>query len=246
MRIGVTERGDAGIDFSWYDKLDTVDGAVIISKKLSNTLIDKLLTASRPVVYHCGCTGWGGTWLEPNVPDYTTQLNLLKTLIDRGFSATNIVLRIDPIIPTDEGIERACAVIEYVMNHNIPISRIRVSVYDEYKHVRERLAALGESSFYGGSFYAPSSMMQKVITALSRYPYTFETCAEDFIASRSDKFMSAGCISGTELSLMNLTLPDNLSENIQNRNGCHCLSCKTELLTQRHKCPNGCIYCYWR
>lgn len=40
MKIGITERGDAGIDFSWFDKLmepgrTGFDGAVLITKKLS-------------------------------------------------------------------------------------------------------------------------------------------------------------------------------------------------------------------
>ena len=56
MKIGVTERGDAGIDFSWYDKLDTVSGAIIITKKISDAFIDKILTASKPIILHCTCT----------------------------------------------------------------------------------------------------------------------------------------------------------------------------------------------
>lgn len=246
MKIGITERGDAGIDFSWYNKLSTVDGAVIITKKLSDAFNNKLLTASKPVILHCTCTGWGGSWLEPNVNDYRTQLDYLTKLINAGFPAERIVLRVDPIIPTEEGLRRARAVLDYVLDNNIPVSRIRFSIYDEYNHVKERLRSLGHDSFYNGSFYAPKFMMDDVISTLSKYPFTFETCAEDALAAKSDKFISTGCVSLTDIALMQLPAPSSLTENMQNRRGCHCLSCKTELLTSKTQCPNGCVYCYWK
>lgn len=31
-KIGITEAGDAGLDLSWANKLDTVDGAIVITK----------------------------------------------------------------------------------------------------------------------------------------------------------------------------------------------------------------------
>lgn len=35
-RIGITERGDAGLDLSWQHKMDTVDGAIVITKYLAS------------------------------------------------------------------------------------------------------------------------------------------------------------------------------------------------------------------
>lgn len=246
MKIGITERGDAGIDFSWHQNLSTVDGAIIITKKMSDRFNELMLSASKPVILHCDCTGWGGTWLEPNIHDYKTQLAYLKKLIDAGFPSNRIVLRIDPIIPTEEGIRRACDVLDYVISENIPISRIRCSIYDEYNHVKDRLRAIGKEPFYNGTFYAPLSMMDDVITAFSNYPFTFETCAEDMVAARSDKFIAVGCVSLTDFNLMGLEPPTSMHENGQNRRGCHCLTNKTELLSRRAQCPNGCLYCYWK
>ena len=34
-KIGVTEQGDAALDFSWVDKLGSVAGAIVITKELS-------------------------------------------------------------------------------------------------------------------------------------------------------------------------------------------------------------------
>ena len=38
MKIGITERGDAGIDLSWESKLkyDAIDGAVLITKNITD------------------------------------------------------------------------------------------------------------------------------------------------------------------------------------------------------------------
>lgn len=42
MKIGVTERGDAGIDFSWKDKSHTVDGMILITKAINNVFLQKI------------------------------------------------------------------------------------------------------------------------------------------------------------------------------------------------------------
>lgn len=246
MKIGITERGDAGIDFSWCNKLSQVDGAIIITKKLSEKFIEKILSAAKPVILHCSCTGWGGSWLEPNNPSYQNQLEMLKSLINKGFPAKNVVIRVDPIFPTSEGIQRACNVLDYVISEKIPVSRIRISIYDEYRHAKERIIASGHPAFYPNSFYAPKKMTDNVISALSAYPFTFETCAEDFLSANSNKFISKGCVSEHDLSIMNLKVPEDMTENMQNRKGCHCLSCKTELLERKTQCPNRCLYCYWK
>lgn len=249
MKIGVTERGDAGIDFSWHAKLSSIDGAVIITKRMGPEFNRLMLTASKPCILHCTCTGRGGTWLEPNVPDFATQLTWLKELVHAGFPAERCVVRIDPIIPDRDGITAAGNVLTMLQETLPEVKRIRFSVYDEYRHVKERLIAAGHEPFYRNDrFYAPDFMKENVIRELCRHPYVYETCAEDW-AARNDtlsRFITRGCVSATDLALMNLSLPDGLSENSQGRKGCHCLSCKTELLTQKRQCTNKCIYCYWK
>ncbi|MBO5435138.1 DUF1848 family protein [bacterium] len=250
MKIGITERGDAGINFSWYDKLPTVDGAVIITKKMSDEFIDKMLTAVKPVALHCTCTGWGGTYLEPNVPDYKTQLDYLKKLLSKGFDVNRVIVRIDPIIPTTEGIERVCNVLNYIRNNDIPVRRIRFSIYDEYPHARQRLAAIGKTPFYpDNKFTAPANMMKAVADALIQFTdFTFESCAEPAFVNmvKSDNFIEKGCVNADVIKTLGLEITTPMLENMQNRHGCHCLSCKTELLTERKRCPNGCLYCYWK
>lgn len=251
MKIGITERGDAGIDFSWIDKLNSVDGAILITKNANPTFIRHVLNAYKTqpnIVIHINCTGWGDTWLEPNVPDFNTQLYAIQKLIDGGFPPSHIVLRIDPIIPTPDGIAKAKAVIDKFLSMNTGVTRIRFSVLDEYNHVKDRLTSIGHKPFYEG-FLPSTEMLNCVAQLLNSYPQlTFESCAEHVLATKFNvkNIKEVGCVSTKELELFGIDIPSTLTENGQNRFGCHCLTCKTELLTNRRQCPHKCVYCYWK
>lgn len=41
MKIGITEYGDAGVDFRWENKLKEIDGVILITKNLNDTFIKK-------------------------------------------------------------------------------------------------------------------------------------------------------------------------------------------------------------
>lgn len=252
MKIGITERGDAGLDYTWHDKLANheVNGAVLITKNISPLFIKKVMelynAGFTQIIIHCGCTGWGETIIEPNVPQYKTQLQGICDLIRCGFPINNLVLRIDPIFPTQNGLRRVCKVIEHAKSIGLlPQIRVRISVLDEYKHVKERFKELGYQPIYGDSFYAPKQMMDDVVKTLSQFDIQFECCAENLL-SNGNQFIHTGCISERDLRIMGLDIPTNMLQNMQQRNGCKCLSCKTELLTQKHQCPHKCAYCYWR
>jgi hypothetical protein len=253
MQIGITERGDASIDYSWTNALinKTVDGAILITKNITPKFTDAVLDIYKnhndKIIVHCTCTGWGSSYLEPNVPDYMVQLNNLYELINKGFPKQNCVLRIDPIIPTAEGIIKMKNVIDtaYTMGL-LPNLRTRISIYDEYYHVRDRLKQINKASFYNNSFTASRDMINNLIVELSNYHLEFETCAENILTTQSKQFKMTGCVSVKDINIMGLPVPKSLSENGQNRTGCHCLKCKTELLSNKKQCPNKCVYCYWK
>lgn len=252
MKIGVTEYGDAGVDFRWEDRLREVDGAILITKNLNSVFQQKIFShmTEKPIIVHCTCTGWGGTVMEPNVPNYKQQLDWLCGFIKSGFPAERIVLRIDPIFPTLNGLHNVLCVFHYLNMLDIPTNKLRyrISVVDEYPHVRERYAELGFSPMYGGNFYPSQEQLELVGKTLSSLPYKFATCAEDKLADMfPDTFEVKGCVSTDDLMLMNLSTDASFTENPQHRVGCHCLSCKYELLNKpRKKCPHNCLYCFWR
>lgn len=253
MKIGITERGDAGLDLSWTNKLSNVDGAILITKNITPKFIDAVINTHKQghkIIVHATCTGMGGTIMEPNVPKFQTQLTNLQTLILAGLPKENCVLRIDPIIPTAKGVGYVNQIFGYIERHLtdlLPI-RVRISIYDEYKHVKEKLIKNHMEPVYGTSFYAPIPLMQPATSVLTdiakRYNVTFETCAEPWL--KDGCFEQCGCISHKDLAIMDITPNTTLNRNPQNRTGCMCLSCKTELLENRHRCPHQCLYCYWK
>lgn len=254
-RVGVTERGDAGLDLSWFGKLDQVDFAILITKDLNEACREKIMEACNAgyrLIVHATCTGWGGTFIEPNVPNYKTQMKNIYTLIDdMGFLPRQIVLRIDPIIPTSEGL-RAFSKVMTMADELLTVSniRVRISILDEYRHVRERLKALGcPDFFYPNDRFSASEQQFAQIDALleefsKEYPeLIFETCAEPKL--KAANVMQIGCVSKRDFEVFGLPIIGG-GTNPQNRGGCLCLNGKTELLENRKQCPHKCVYCYWK
>lgn len=263
--IGITERGDAGIDFSWEDALKnkSIDGAVLITKKLSFQFIERVVELQKEgyqVIVHAAITGWGGTRLEPNVCSYKESVSLLCSLIQAGYRKENCVLRIDPVFPTKNGVKRLEDVISYTADMALFPMRVRISVLDEYNHVKERFRKSGFHPIYGEAFQADTEQINTLAQALVRialkYQIVFECCAEtkliqevervkNSLGITQDICIAAGCISEKELKLMGIG-DETYTKNPQNRSGCLCLSCKKELLKNKSRCPNGCLYCYWK
>lgn len=247
MRIGITERGDASLDFSWIDKLDTVDGCILITKQLTDTFCQKLIAIqnlqqpylNNQIILHATCTGWGATPIEPNVWSYQTQIDQICNLIQMGFPKERIVLRIDPIFPTKTGLHRLADVLAYAASRQLFPMRIRISILDLYPHVIRRFQAMGMNPVPDIS----EEQLRHTLTYYADcYGIQFETCAEPKLTGNA--FSQTGCISNKDIQL--LGLPEtSVPENPQHRTGCHCLSVKTELLTKKTRCPHQCLYCYW-
>lgn len=153
-KIGITEAGDAGIDLSWQDEMSSVDAAVLITKYISPEFIDAVLKFRQKLIIHATVTGYGNTVLEPSVPCPGDELANVTNLLKSGFPMEQIVIRVDPIIPTDKGVLTAYKTITSFME--IGFSRYRISVIDMYPHVRERFKLSGLPLPYGDSGFAPS------------------------------------------------------------------------------------------
>lgn len=194
MKIGITERGDAGIDYSWVTKM--CDNNIIISKRLSMKLINVLLKYRDNIIFHCTCTGYGGSIVEPNVPNTKYTYNMMMYLISLGFPTNRIVLRIDPILPTSNGLMR----VEFLLNlfKDSGLQRVRYSFIDMYSHVKQRFISKGIVLPYN-TFSPPLEMIENTMNVISKYRhiYEFESCAE----STNDKI---GCISQKDLNIFEI------------------------------------------
>lgn len=259
LRIGFTERGDGGLDLSWAEKLNQVDGVIVVTKNLTGRKTRETILASQqqvPIILHATTTGMGSSVIEPGVPHPSAQLDALAELISAGFPAERIVIRVDPIIPTDECVHAAGSVIAGALARGIlPKARLRVSVIDGYRHVAERFRAAGLAPLYGGRWQANDDELSLVASMLEHYLSrcggTAYACAEPRLShlcqERGVNLVQQGCLSTQDLELMGID-PARAPHTVngQRRGGCLCLTCKHELLTRKRQCPHGCLYCYWR
>ena len=241
IKFGITEAGDAGLDYTWVNKL--LKGNIIITKHLTTKnvkLINLLIKNKDKIILHVTCTGYGGTKMEPNVPKPYEVYQGVRELINAGFPVEQIVLRTDPIIPTEKGIEHVRE--PWVLFEDTGITRVRYSIIDMYSHTKERiLKEYGKLPFNG--FKAPQYMIDSLLSAMepfrqAPYSYSFEACAENL----PDRI---GCISKKDYEILGLDT-STIQEGGFQRKTCACCAGKTELLTNKKRCPSGCLYCYWK
>ena len=115
--IGICESTDPSWHLEIFDNL--YSGNIIITKRLTDKLIDKLVENKDRCILHFTVTGFGDTKVEPLVPSVEQSFKKFKKLIEDGFPIEHVVLRIDPIIPTDKGINTALRVIDVFKNCGI-------------------------------------------------------------------------------------------------------------------------------
>lgn len=256
-KIGVTEAGDAGLDLSWEDKLDTVDGAILITKNITSGFINAVLRHKDKVIVHATCTGYGRTMVEPNVPSESCQLGSAGALVKCGFPKEQVVIRVDPIIPTEKGVIRACRTIKTAIM--LGFDRFRISMIDMYPHVRKRFEEAGLPDPYNGAF-SPTPEMCHDVDVMVRACRLFyigmrgrfdglriEACAEPGLNADEDVGVTrCGCVSSYDLKLLGLEADEENDGSGYQRKNCLCYSGKVELLEHKRRCPHGCLYCYWR
>jgi len=254
-KIGITEAGDAGKDLSWVDRLGTVDGAIVITKCASVDFHDAVLANKDKLIVHATFTGYGHSVLEPNVPFPYEEFDAIMALVKDGFPNEKMVIRVDPIIPTEKGIDKALGVIKTFID--VGFSRFRISIIDMYPHVRERFKQAGLPFPYGEFGFQPAkeqvAAVDEMLKAASEYYHSLgnrelfsdelriESCAEPGLKN----VIQCGCVSAYDLNLLGLETDDSDSCGYQRPN-CLCYSGKTELLKHKERCPHGCLYCYWK
>lgn len=230
IKIGITERNDAGLDFSWYNKRKNYDGLILITKKLSDKFIEMVSNCNS--IVHATITGLGGSEYESNVPDLDYSYYYFNELCE-CIDSERVVLRIDPIIPTKEGVEKALNVYYRFYTENDNKTRVRISFMDNYPHVKQRFIKAGLTPL-AYNFHAPLELRKEI---LKLFP-NVEVCGEPGIKS-------IGCVSEKDLEILGVEMPKNVVKGFQ-RTECSCLSVKKEIFTERKQCPNKCLYCYWK
>lgn len=242
VRIGITERGDGGLDFSWVKKIDKVDGVICVSKAANDELIKNLLNYKDKVIYHSTCTGMGSTKIEPNVPSVEDKLNHVQKLIMEGFPINHIIMRIDPLIPISTGdfilgksyLDQIEKILQFCNQYEL---KVRYSYLDIYSHVRERFIS---NNIPITSFLKKD--MNEIQNLFKKYSLKYMSCGEKW-TPESHKI---GCVSIEDFKILGLDTSECVMSQWRQRNVCLCCSAKKELLNNKKPCYHGCLYCYWK
>ncbi len=241
QRIGITESGEIAFNLDAFDRL--YEGNIIITKRLTNAVNEKLVEHQDKIILHLTVTGMGGSRIEPFVPKAEETYKKLVELLENGFPVSHVVLRVDPIVPTEKGIETALGVITAFSG--LGIKRLRFSFLDNYKHVKKRFKEEGIAELYNGEFHAPLELRQEYAKKIEEVAHDggfeiVEACGEPGIESVS-------CLSQRDVDILGLTDKITLEGSAEQREDCGCPTNKSELLRLRpHQCENKCLYCYWR
>ena len=235
IKIGVTERGDAGLDFSWLRTHKNYSGVILITKHLSNLFIEE--AAKVNCIVHATITGHGNTIYEPSTPSFLISKIMFEKLVN-VLGPERVVLRIDPIIPDERGPAIAINVYQQLHVNFSKKTRVRISFLDNYPHVKERFvnAGLKPLDYY---FHAPIELRKKI----AAYFPDAEICGEP-------GFDCIGCVSNKDLEILKIRTDsvesyDKAEKSLQ-REECQCLGYKTEMLKNKSMCRLRCIYCYWK
>lgn len=238
--IGITESSEIAFNLEAFNNL--YDGNIIITKRLTNKLIDKLVEHKNKIILHLTVTGYGNSVLEPFVPSAEITRKKFGELLEKGFPIEHCVLRIDPCLPTKRGIENICKVIRLFSDTGI--KRVRFSVMDMYDHVKKRFKDKGLPLPYE-TFHAPLEQRLKIRDLLigfgNKYGFEVEACGEPGIESVS-------CLSQKDIDILGLTDKIKLVGNKGQRSNCHCPNNKTEIIVGENRakqCNNACLYCFW-
>lgn len=240
QRVGVTEAGDPAFNLDLFDNLYRAN--IIITKNLTDTMIERLVKNSRSVILHLTCTGHGGTVMEPNVPAPETTRMQLQKLLSAGFPVSQVVLRIDPVIPTSAG--RRTAYYVAALFAGLGITRLRFSILDMYKHVKDRFVQQGVSVPYS-SFHASEAARKTtsdgIVAIARRYGYEVESCGEPDLPPTP-------CLSQKDIDILGLTDKITLEASAEQRKTCGCPANKSELIRKGrpHRCEHKCLYCFWK
>jgi DNA repair photolyase len=248
FKFGITERGDAGLDLSWVDRIDSVECAIIISKCANDNLKNALLKFKDKIIYHATCTGLGGTSFEPNVPSINDKFTHIRELIWNGFPVEQIVIRIDPLFHLywEEKLNRVLN-INYLNNikeilqrtESLGIKRVRYSFLDYHPHILKRLKKLNSELIFDKSWnldYNNEINLEQLNRNLQ-----YEACCESCVPI----WQNVGCISNVDLNILKRNDLRFSGNSLQHYN-CKCPGNRLELLNNKYRCQNGCVYCYWK
>lgn len=238
--LWVTEMSDPCT--KWDSILDKIkDGLPMVLYTKAPVPLDVLILKQKNFAISYTITGWGGTWLEPKVPhplDMIKHINGAASMLGERMS-----VRVDPVVPTTDGYEKALTVIGHI-NRPVKIITSIIQLYSGHADMAKRLGI--DLSMYtvtsGRAKFVRKEIAQDwVNTVTKKYSWTngrIQMCGMPYDLQG---ITHTGCIDKTMLDSIGVHTYKAIPEGKQ-RPGCKCIISKKQLISG--SCVHGCVYCY--
>ncbi len=227
-----------------------VHSIVLWSKNFKNLLKNKhsiktLLKKYKNPFFLFTVTGFGGTKIEPLIPNYKQALKQLKMLVEE-YGSKRIFLRFDPIMFFyDNGVLKSNLVFfEEIVGFSSEqnIKRIIFSFVQYYPKVKKRLA-YEKINYYDPPEKEKLKVAKRLLRISQNYGIKLYSCAQDFLLKVKGIYKSK-CIDAEYLSRIH---PDKISlkhkKDKGQREECGC-SYSRDIGMYKMSCPIPCLYCY--
>jgi hypothetical protein len=186
-------------------------------------------------------TGWGGSWLEPKVPEPGVMIKHFNG--SAQMLGDRVSLRIDPVVPTEMGFIKALNVAVQVQKPVKIITSI-LQLYSGHETMAKRLNINLEDYTVqsGRAKFVKPSIAQGWIDKLNLTTHWSEgrvqMCGMPYGIKGS---VHTGCVDEALLKAIGVTNYDKVAPGRQ-RPGCKCVIAKKQLMMG--SCPHNCCYCY--
>lgn len=111
--FAMNEKSEPAFSESWDSRLLLVN--VVRSRFIGSgdeQFFRKLIANKEFIILHVVCSGWGGSRIEPGVPDTEATYAGVKKIISMGFPVSQMVLSISPLFINNNGLKRATEVLD--------------------------------------------------------------------------------------------------------------------------------------
>lgn len=185
-------------------------------------------------------SGWGNTWLEPNVPNVNDMIDYFNQLTQE-IDINRLRLRIDPGVPTKEGLTKAITVLKNIEILPKVITSI-IQYYSRHYQVFEQLQINME--YYriqsGRAIFPKKEIAERWLECLKnvRPEADISFCGMPYAIKGSNH---TGCVDDDMLKAIGIDDYIHISPGKQ-RPGCKCVIAKRQACMRN--CNHGCRYCY--
>jgi len=238
--IWITEMTDPVFHWKKIENLAKINEPLIVYSKANVPI--QFFCDNPQVGVNLTITGWGNTWLETSVPAPEVMIDHLNKLTNK-IDVERIRLRIDPGIPTKEGIKRATDVLKAIDILPKTVTSL-IQCYNGQREIFQKLDI--DMSYYtiksGRALFPEKSLAIRWLECLLESRPTanglISFCGMPY---EIENALHSGCVDEQLLKAIGVTDFHKIKPGRQ-RPGCKCIIKKKQACFG--DCDHKCKYCY--